>query len=163
MIRAYNILGFEYLISFTVLGTCSFLWSKPQIQPENCCDPHNSHTPTEQVDTSCLEDWYCSMQSPVLSKTTGGFSPPVVCIASSSTIKPTQQRRSFFISLRSIPLCTKTKVHNIFSNRVLQSTCGQQRAMTLAFVVTRKSEGRLNLSLPINHKKVFIPSSDTVD
>lgn len=45
-----------------------------------------------------LASQFCSMQDPALGKIMGEFSPPVVCIAPSSTMKARQQEDSFLLN-----------------------------------------------------------------
>lgn len=102
--KVYDFPSNALLTRFTVPGMDSLLWSRLQKQSESIWFPHDSHATIATVGTLCLEAWCCGMQHPVLDKTIDSFSSPVVCTASSGTMKTRQQGSHFLLNSSSISI-----------------------------------------------------------
>lgn len=81
---------------------------RPQIQGKGDWLCHNHHATIATVGTICLA-YCCSIQGPALGETTDVFSPPVSCIACSSTVTSSQEGK-FPGLLALISLCLAIKV-----------------------------------------------------
>lgn len=64
------------------------------------------------------------------------FSPPTACLATSNTMKTSQQRESFLVSFRLISLYPEAQFCAFFSNRVLPSTYGKNNDTAYAVFET---------------------------
>lgn len=116
-----SLLSTSILAKFKVPAMCSFLWSRPQTQSEN--DSHSTVTP---VGPLCLASQYCSMQGPVMCKTT--LSPSVSCIAPLALWEVTS-REVFLSVLALFLLCNRMCC--VFRNKALLYSYGNGDVITL--------------------------------
>lgn len=76
-----------------------------------------------------------SMHVPVLCKTIDDFSSLAACLATSGTMKASQQRQCFLVMVTFICLCSASKVGNDFSNiGVLSSYDMQTQTITISCI-----------------------------
>lgn len=100
--------------------------------------PYNNHATIALADTYFLEGQYYNFQCTALSETNDVFSSPAACIIPYSTMKTSQQGRSFPVSYRLPSLCPSAKVCSVSSTSVLLTSYDRQpRTMAVAYVVWR--------------------------
>lgn len=127
-LRAYDLLSHGSLVKFTVTSYEFLLvWNGSYIQTYSSGSLYNGISTVPQMDMFHQGGFYCTFCGSHLDKAVDDFSLPAACLASSNTVKASQQGSQFMVSTSLISPHPMAKVYSVFSNRVLTPVSNQEQ------------------------------------